>query len=88
MIKLPYRYIWQNPVLRPVMYPVREQKLRDFLLIYDEADLVAQNAAKPPAELVALVNAELLSRSQRYNSMDHDALLTEILDRFDGDPAR
>jgi len=88
MIKLPYRYIWQNPVLRPVMYPVREEKLRDFLLIYDEADLVAQNAAKPPAELAAMVNAELLSRSQRYNNMDHNALLIEILNRFDADSAQ
>ena len=43
MIKLPYKYIWQNPTLSAAMYPLREQKLRDFLLIYDEADLVAKN---------------------------------------------
>jgi DNA-binding CsgD family transcriptional regulator len=85
MIKLPYQYLWQNPILRPVMYPVREQKLRDFLLIYDEASLVAQHASQSPAERAALVNAELQNLSQRYNSMDHDALLSEILDRFDAD---
>jgi DNA-binding CsgD family transcriptional regulator len=88
MIELPFRYIWQNPLLRPVMYPVREAKLREFLLLYDEADLVAQHALKPPAERMALVNAALSTLRPRYEAMDHDALLAEILDRFDADPAR
>jgi len=88
VIELPYRFIWQNPLLRPVMYPVREAKLREFLLLYDEAGLVAQHALKPPAERVALVTTNLNTLRQRYNSMDHDALLAEVLDRFDADPTR
>jgi len=88
MIKLPCRYIWQNPVLRPVMYPVRDAKLREFLLLYDEQDLVKQHASKLPAERMAVVNAALQANRQRYESMDHDALLAAILDRFDADPSR
>ncbi len=30
---------WQNPELRKTIYPFREKKLRDFLLIYEEIDL-------------------------------------------------
>ena len=31
---------WQNPILLRSIYPVRETKLRDFILTYDEIDLV------------------------------------------------
>jgi DNA-binding CsgD family transcriptional regulator len=34
-----YHYQWQNPALRKTIYPFREKKLRDFLLIYEEIDL-------------------------------------------------
>jgi len=88
MIKLPYKYIWQNPTLKAVMYPIREQKLRDFLLIYDEADLVSKFKANTPAERTALVNAELVPLRARYEKMSQDELLALILDRFDADPGR
>ena len=88
MIKLPYMFNWQNPTLRRAMYPLREQKLREFLLLYDEADLVAKHKAKPPAERATAVKSELQPLTQRYEKMDHDALLGAILDRFDADPSR
>src|SRR5574341_970233 len=88
MIRLPYKFIWQNPTLSAVMYPLREQKLRDFLLIYDEADLVAKFQLKTPAERTPLVNAELQPLRERYEKMGHDELLGLILDRFDADPTR
>jgi len=34
-----YFFPWQNPVLRKTIYPFRDEKLRDFLLIYKEIDL-------------------------------------------------
>ncbi|HSB66376.1 MAG TPA: hypothetical protein VLD65_07340, partial [Anaerolineales bacterium] len=88
MIKLPYKFIWQNPTLKAVMYLLREQKLRDFLLIYDEADLVAKFKSNTPAERTALVNAELGPLRERYEMMGQDELLALILDRFDADPER
>ena len=36
---LPVNFQWQNPVLRKTIYPFREKKLLDFLLIYKEIDL-------------------------------------------------
>jgi DNA-binding CsgD family transcriptional regulator len=88
MIKLPYRYIWQNPTLRTVMYPLRDQKLREFLLLYDEADTVAKYRQKLPAERAALVKPELQTLRERYEKMGHDELLDLILERFDADQAR
>jgi len=41
-LNLPYTYAWQNPVLRETIYPYRLEKLRDFLLIYEEIDLWKQ----------------------------------------------
>jgi len=35
----PIIFQWQNPVLRKTIYPFREKKLLDFLLIYKEIDL-------------------------------------------------
>jgi hypothetical protein len=37
-----YNFQWQNPVLLKDIYPMRLQKLRDFLLFYKEADLWAE----------------------------------------------
>ena len=38
----PYTYTWQNPVLCETIYPYRLEKLRDFLLVYEEIDLWAR----------------------------------------------
>ena len=37
-----YNFQWQNPILLKDIYPMRLQKLRDFLIFYNEADLWAQ----------------------------------------------
>src|SRR5262249_17319415 len=37
-----YNFQWQNPILLKDIYPMRLQKLRDFLIFYKEADLWAQ----------------------------------------------
>ncbi len=36
-----YFFQWQNSILRKTIYPYREMKLKDFLLIYQEVDLWA-----------------------------------------------
>jgi hypothetical protein len=41
------KYQWQNPHLRKTIYPFREMKLRDFLLIYKEIDLWKVMKDKP-----------------------------------------
>ena len=41
------KYQWQNPHLRKTIYPFREMKLRDFLLIYKEIDLWKAMKDKP-----------------------------------------
>lgn len=45
--KPPYTYAWQNPVLCETIYPNRLEKLRDFLLVYEEIDLWARLKAGP-----------------------------------------
>lgn len=42
---------WQNPVLLKTIYPLRETKLRDFLIFYKEIDLWAQYKNAPLAPL-------------------------------------
>ncbi len=39
VLNTPFFFQWQNPELRATIYPFREKKLRDFLLIYEEIDL-------------------------------------------------
>ena len=50
-LHLPCRYAWQNPYLRETIYPFRLQKLRDFLLVYEEIDIWQhlKNAPVDPA---------------------------------------
>lgn len=46
---------WQNPNLKRDIYPFREEKLRDFLLIYDEIDLVKDAKKWTPDEITAKI---------------------------------
>jgi hypothetical protein len=46
-----YNFQWQNPILLKDIYPMRIQKLRDFLLFYKEADLWAEYRNKNAAAL-------------------------------------
>jgi hypothetical protein len=48
-----YNFQWQNPILLKDIYPMRLQKLRDFLLFYKEADLWAEYRNKNVAALAA-----------------------------------
>ena len=49
----PYNFQWQNPILLKDIYPMRLQKLRDFLLFYKEADLWAEYRNKAISSLAA-----------------------------------
>ncbi len=51
-----YNFQWQNPVLLKDIYPMRVQKLRDFLIYYKEADLWTEYRNKNVAALAADVN--------------------------------
>lgn len=48
-----YNFQWQNPILLKDIYPMRLQKLRDFLLFYKEADLWAEYKDKNISMLAA-----------------------------------
>jgi hypothetical protein len=48
-----YSFQWQNPILLKDIYPMRIQKLRDFLLYYKEADLWAEYQFKSITTLAA-----------------------------------
>ena len=48
-----YHFQWQNPQLLKDIYPMRMQKLRDFLGFYKEADLWAEYKNKDISTLVA-----------------------------------
>lgn len=48
-----YSFPWQNPQLLKDIYPMRLQKLRDFLLFYKEADLWAQYKDRDISTLAA-----------------------------------
>ena len=48
-----YNFQWQNPILLKDIYPMRIQKLRDFLIYYKEADLWAEYKDKDISTLSA-----------------------------------
>jgi hypothetical protein len=52
-----YHFQWQNPILLKDIYPMRLQKLRDFLIYYKEADLWAEYRNKNISTLAADVKA-------------------------------
>ncbi len=51
----PYYFQWQNPILLKDIYPMRLQKLRDFLVYFKEADLWAEYKDKDISTLAAEV---------------------------------
>ena len=53
----PLYFQWQNEVLCKTIYPMREPKLRDFLIYYMEIDLWKQYKDKDIATLKADVDA-------------------------------
>ncbi len=46
-----YKFQWQNPFLAQTIYPLRETKLRDFLIFFKEIDLWAEYKNKSDAQL-------------------------------------
>ena len=63
---------WQNKYLRETIYPVRDMKLRHFLLYYHEIDLWAQYKDKKiedlPKEKAEFLAAQKESRYRRIQS--------------------
>ena len=53
----PYYFQWQNEFLCKTIYPMREQKLMDFLVYYMEVDIWAQYKGKDIAALQSEVQA-------------------------------
>ena len=53
---------WQNEVLLRTIYPLREMKLRDFLVYYKEIDLWAEYKDKEIEDLQAEINAYMAAR--------------------------
>ena len=66
---------WQNPILRETIYPVREMKLRHFLLYYYEIDLWQQFKHKKdwPIEKFPKERAEFLAAQKKAITQAYDA---------------
>jgi len=58
----PMYFQWQNEVLLKTIYPLREMKLRDFLVYCKEIDLWAEYKDKKIEALQAEVTAYVASR--------------------------
>jgi hypothetical protein len=58
----PMYFQWQNEVLLKTIYPLREMKLRDFLVYYREIDLWAEYKDKKIEDLQAEVDAYTAAR--------------------------
>ena len=58
----PMYFQWQNEVLLKTIYPLREMKLRDFLVYYKEIDLWAEYKDKQIEDLQADVKAYITAR--------------------------
>ncbi|MDQ2690600.1 MAG: hypothetical protein M3Y68_01065, partial [Chloroflexota bacterium] len=63
---------WQNEFLRKTIYPLREMKLRHFLLYYKEIDLWREYKGKKVTELQKEVNALVAAQNQAVAEM-HEA---------------
>ena len=90
-----FRYAWQNPVLRDTIYPFRDQKLRDFLLAYQEIDWWAEvqhGDGFPEIEAKIRSTWPQLNAERSQAQIDLTAsqaaldMLEEQLDKFDRQP--
>ncbi len=81
-----YYYAWQNPVLRNTIYPFRDIKLRDFLLIYKEVDLWAQNKNRNPSDPVIATRLQTVAQRARAQREKLEAALQiSLKERIDTD---
>src|SRR5690242_14805542 len=58
----PMYFQWQNDVLLKTIYPLREMKLRDFLVYYKEIDLWAEYKNKKIEDIPTEVQAYIAAR--------------------------
>ena len=58
----PMYFQWQNEVLLKTIYPLREMKLRDFLVYYKEIDLWAEHKDKKIEDLQTDIKAYITAR--------------------------
>ncbi|MFN2153535.1 MAG: hypothetical protein ACK2T5_18175, partial [Anaerolineales bacterium] len=57
---------WQNPILCKSIYPMREEKLRDFLVFFNEIDLWAAYKDKHVSDLKSEIEAALRAKSEAF----------------------
>jgi hypothetical protein len=81
----PMYFQWQNEILCKTIYPMREPKLRDFLVYYMEIDLWAQYKNKDIATLKAEVDAYIKAQElaaitayKSYSSLRNYFMLKDI----------
>lgn len=81
----PYYFQWQNPQLLKDIYPMRLQKLRDFLLFYKEADLWAEYKGRDISTLAADVaeyekgmDAARAADFKRYSTLKNYFLTKDV----------
>jgi hypothetical protein len=74
-------YQWQNEFMLNTIYPLREMKLRDFLIFYQEIDLWKQYKDKTPADLQGEVKTyqETQMRLRREAYDTYQALKTYFI---------
>ncbi len=68
----PLYFQWQNEVLLKTIYPMREAKLRDFLVYFAEIDLWSQykdkDIASLPDEVKAYTDAQTMMLASAYET--------------------
>ena len=78
---IPHRYFqWQNEFLRKIIYPMRETKLRDFLVYYQEVDVWAHYKNKDISALASEVDE--YKRDWELNALAAQKEYTELRDYF------
>lgn len=66
---------WQNPILRDTIYPFRKEKLRDFLRVYYEIDLLKSLADSDQADPAILERIKSFSLALQH---EHQRLEIEL----------
>jgi hypothetical protein len=84
-MSLTYNFQWQNPILLKDIYPMRLQKLRDFLIYYKEADLWAEYRNKNISTLTADVaeyekgmNAARAAELKQYSDLKKHFMTKDV----------
>lgn len=85
----PLYFQWQNEALCKTIYPMRLQKLRDFLVFYKEVDLWAEYKNKDSAALKSEVDAYLkgienarIEELKKYSTLRNYFMLADVRSHF------